>query len=58
MIKPSPTGAFFFMNQKHTHEPFLKIEEILPILNKISIFGALNEKQLFAVFRLLRENIL
>ena len=55
MIKPSPTGACFFMNQKHTHEPFLKIEKILPILKYISIFGALNEKQLFAVFRLLEK---
>lgn len=43
---------------------FLDIEDILPILNKISIFAGLSDKQLYTLFRLLekaqykaRENI-
>lgn len=31
----------------------MKIEEILPILNKISIFGGLNDKQRSSLFKLL-----
>jgi CRP-like cAMP-binding protein len=33
--------------------PFLDVENVLPILNKISIFGGLDDKQLYTVFRLL-----
>ena len=33
--------------------PLLAIEEILPILSKISIFAGLSEKQLYTLFRLL-----
>ena len=33
----------------------LEIEEILPILNQIAIFGGLTDKQLYSVFRLLEK---
>ncbi len=35
--------------------PFLDIEDILPILNKISIFAGLSRKQLDTLFRLLEK---
>lgn len=35
--------------------PLLDIENIIPILNKISIFGGLDEKQLYFIFRLLKQ---
>lgn len=35
--------------------PFLDIEDILPILNKISIFAGLSQKQLYTLFRLLEK---
>lgn len=34
---------------------FLDIEDILPILSKISIFAGLSEKQLYTLFRLLEK---
>lgn len=40
------------MNKK-VYLPLLDIENVLPILNKISIFGGLNDMQLYKVFRLL-----
>jgi CRP-like cAMP-binding protein len=36
-----------------TRHPLLNVEEILPILNRISIFGALDDTQLYTVFHLL-----
>jgi len=33
--------------------PLVDIENVLPILNKIAIFGGLDEKQLYTIFRLL-----
>lgn len=33
--------------------PLLDVENVLPILNKISILGGLDDKQLYTVFRLL-----
>jgi CRP/FNR family transcriptional regulator, cyclic AMP receptor protein len=38
---------------KKIYLPLLEIEKVLPILNKISIFGGLNDMQLYKVFRLL-----
>jgi len=35
--------------------PLIEIEEILPILNKIAIFGGLSDKQLYTIFRLLEK---
>jgi len=35
--------------------PFLEIEDVLPILNKISIFAGLSDKQLCTLFRLLEK---
>ncbi|MCP4261644.1 MAG: cyclic nucleotide-binding domain-containing protein [Planctomycetes bacterium] len=35
--------------------PLLDIEEILPVLNKISIFAGLSEKQLYTLFQLLEK---
>ena len=37
-------------NEKHC-EPLLDIENVLPILNKISILAGFSDKQLYAVFR-------
>ena len=34
--------------------PLLHIEEVIPILNKIAIFGGFNEKQLYEIFKLLK----
>jgi CRP-like cAMP-binding protein len=33
--------------------PLLNVETVLPVLNKIAVFGALDESQLYTVFRLL-----
>jgi len=43
------------MTEPQSREPLLEIEEILPILNKIALFGGLNDKQLYAIFRLLQK---
>ncbi|MCK5013633.1 MAG: hypothetical protein KAS66_07425 [Candidatus Omnitrophica bacterium] len=34
------------MSEEKSYDPLVNIEEILPILNKIAIFGGLNEGQL------------
>jgi CRP-like cAMP-binding protein len=35
--------------------PLLEIEDVMPILNKISIFAGLSDKQLYTLFRLLEK---
>ena len=35
--------------------PLLNIEEVLPIIDEISIFAGLSEKQLYSLFRLLKK---
>jgi len=35
--------------------PLLEIEKVLPILNRIALFGGLSDKQLYTVFRLLER---
>ncbi|KPK45266.1 MAG: hypothetical protein AMJ65_00275 [Phycisphaerae bacterium SG8_4] len=35
--------------------PLLDIEDVLPIINEISIFAGLSDKQLYALFRLLKK---
>ena len=42
------------MSEKKTYDPLVNIEAILPIVNKIAIFGGLNEKQLNEIFCLLK----
>ena len=39
------------MDQNKHPEPLLDIENVLPILNKITIFAGLSDKQLYTVFR-------
>ena len=41
------------MNKK-VYLPLLDIENVLPILNRISIFGGLDDRQLYELFRLLQ----
>ena len=41
-------------DKKH-YEPLLNIEEVLPILNQIDIFGALNDKELQILFKNLKK---
>ncbi len=41
------------MEKKISYEPLLDIENVLPILNKISIFAGLSDPQLFTLFKLL-----
>ena len=36
-------------------DPLLNIEDVLPIINEISIFAGLSEKQLYILFRLLKK---
>ena len=43
------------MADKKTHESLLDINSVLPILNKISIFAGLSDKQLYTLFKLLTE---
>lgn len=43
------------MDNKKTYEHFLNVEQITPILNKISIFGGLSDKQLYTLFQLLKQ---
>ena len=43
------------MANKKTYEPLLHIEDVLHILNKISIFAGLSDKQLDTLFRLLAK---
>lgn len=35
--------------------PLLNVEKVLPILNKIALFGGLSDKQLYTIFRLLES---
>lgn len=37
------------------YEPLLKIDDVLPILDDISIFGGMSETQLYKIFRLLQR---
>ena len=41
------------MNDNNSYEPLLDIENVLTILNKISILAGLSESQLYTLFRLL-----
>ena len=43
------------MGIKKTYEPLLDIENVLAILNKISIFAGLSESQLYTLFQLLNK---
>ncbi len=43
------------MSEAKTFEPLLDIENVLPILNKISIFAGLSEGQLYTLFRLIEK---
>lgn len=43
------------MKESKTYEPLLDIENVLAILNKISILAGLTEPQLYALFRLLHK---
>ncbi|MHC4873805.1 MAG: cyclic nucleotide-binding domain-containing protein [Planctomycetota bacterium] len=36
-------------------EPLLDVEEVVPILNKIAVFGGLNDRQLADIFKLLQK---
>jgi CRP/FNR family cyclic AMP-dependent transcriptional regulator len=40
---------------KKTYEPLLDIENVLPILNKITIFAGLSDPQLYKLFKLLSK---
>ncbi|UCC94751.1 MAG: cyclic nucleotide-binding domain-containing protein [Candidatus Omnitrophota bacterium] len=42
------------MSDKKVYLPLTDIENVLPILNKISIFGGLSDKQLDSVFKMLK----
>lgn len=41
------------MNGEKYRQPLLEVESILPILNRIAIFGGLDDTQLYTVFHLL-----
>ena len=41
------------MEDKKSYEPLSDIEDVLPILNKISILAGLSDPQLYTIFRLL-----
>lgn len=43
------------MGEPKVYYPLFDIENILPILNKIAIFGGLSDKQLYTIFRLLQK---
>jgi CRP-like cAMP-binding protein len=43
------------MDKKKTYEPLLDIENVLAILNKISIFAGLSKSQLYTLFQLLNN---
>ena len=43
------------MPDKKIFYPLLDIENVLPILNKITIFGGLNDAQLFKIFKILEK---
>ena len=39
---------------KKTYSPLSHIEEVLPLLNKISVFGGLNKNQIYEICKLLK----
>jgi CRP/FNR family transcriptional regulator, cyclic AMP receptor protein len=43
------------MGDKKIYEPLWDIENVLPVLDKIAVFGGLSDKQLYTVFRLLQK---
>ncbi len=43
------------MESEKVYEPLIRIEEVLPILDKIAIFRGLSEKQLATLFKLLKK---
>ena len=43
------------MPDKKIFYPLLDIENVLPILNKITVFGGLNDAQLFKIFKILEK---
>ncbi len=43
------------MQQQKPQDLLLKIDDVIPILNKISIFSALNDQQLYTIFNLLKS---
>ncbi len=43
------------MQQEKTYEPLVHIEEVVAILNHITILGGLTERQLYTVFQLLQR---
>lgn len=43
------------MAEPKTDEPLVNVEEVVSILNRISIFGGLDDKQLYDVFGVLRK---
>lgn len=51
----NPVGSFILRPMEH--HPLLNVDEILPILNRISVFGALDDQQLNTVFHLLEVEI-
>ena len=42
------------MTKSRASLPLLEVENVLPILNKIALFGGLTDKQLYTVFRALQ----
>ncbi|MHC4061713.1 MAG: Crp/Fnr family transcriptional regulator [Planctomycetota bacterium] len=43
------------MADEKQYQPLLDVENVLPILNKISLFAGLSDKQLCSLFRLLKK---
>ncbi len=43
------------MAEPKVYYPLFDIENVLPVLNKIAIFGGLSDKQLYTIFRLLQK---
>ena len=43
------------VNQHKEYEPLCSVDDVLPILDQISIFGGLSEIQLYKIFKLLQR---
>ncbi len=43
------------MTERKPQEPLLAVEKVLPILDKIAVFGGLTESQLYKVFKQLKQ---
>ncbi len=43
------------LNANKEYEPLLKVDDVLPILDQISLFGGLSEPQLYKIFKLLQR---